>query len=138
MGVDGRPACWRLNTAGVGAMLSPETESLPTHSCSTRGHEFLTCGIRAGDTDKLKTCRHGGQHIPCRTGQLPSLFIELFRGEAGAAVEDPRLALGDAGDRLPPRRVGPGGPRAEVGLAATGPLVVLGDLVGREGEVVEG
>ena len=24
-----------------------------------RGHEFLTCGIDTGDTDKLKTCRHG-------------------------------------------------------------------------------
>jgi hypothetical protein len=28
---------------------------------STRGHEFLTCGIDAGDTDKLKTCRHDGE-----------------------------------------------------------------------------
>ena len=25
----------------------------------SRGHEFLTSGIDAGETDKLKTCRHG-------------------------------------------------------------------------------
>ena len=35
---------------------------------STRGHEFLTCGIRVWATDKLETCRHGGQHMSCRTG----------------------------------------------------------------------
>ena len=28
---------------------------------STRGHEFLTCGIVAGTRDKLQTCRHGGE-----------------------------------------------------------------------------
>ncbi len=39
-----------------------------------RGHEFSTCGVDAGDTDKLKTCRHGGQHIPCRTGVGRSSF----------------------------------------------------------------
>jgi hypothetical protein len=59
-------------------------------------------------------------------------------GEARAGVEDPRLALGDAGDRLPPRGLRARGLRAEVGLAAAGSLVVLGDLVGREREVVEG
>ncbi len=26
-----------------------------------RGHEFSTGGVDAGDTDKLKTCRHGGK-----------------------------------------------------------------------------
>ena len=41
---------------------------LPRHQgrdrrSSTRGHEFLTCGIRAGDTDKLKTCRHKGMRM---------------------------------------------------------------------------
>jgi len=37
-----------------------------------RGHEFLTCGIRARATDKLKTCRHGRRHVPCRTGLRPT------------------------------------------------------------------
>ena len=45
-----------------------------TRRSSARGHKFLTCGIDAGDTDKLKTCRHGGQHMSCRTLLLPSPF----------------------------------------------------------------
>ena len=41
---------------------------------STRGHGFLTCGIRAEETDKLKTCRHGWQRISCRTLVAASPF----------------------------------------------------------------
>ena len=39
-----------------------------------RGRKFLTCGIDTGATDKLKTCRHGGQHSSCRTGLAVSPF----------------------------------------------------------------
>jgi len=47
---------------------------------STRGHEFLTCGIRVWATDKLETCRHRGQHFPCRTGLGTQLFCRSTRG----------------------------------------------------------
>ena len=30
------------------------------HPAAICGHKFLTCGIRAEGTDKLKTCPHGG------------------------------------------------------------------------------
>ena len=44
---------------------------------STRGHEFLTCGIRTGETDKLKTCRHRGAAHPAPNRTMSGLIPRL-------------------------------------------------------------
>jgi hypothetical protein len=76
-----------------------------TRGSSARGHEFLTCGIDAGDTDKLKTCRHGGQHTPCHKNRSrPHFYGSETTSPPARLVSDCSSSTGMPSDtgRTPP------------------------------------
>jgi len=58
-GTDKMESCPHEGREGMGLRLSRYDGR--DRRRSTRGHEFLTCGIGAGETDKLGSCPHEGE-----------------------------------------------------------------------------
>ena len=132
--------CETIAANWVGASVESFVAMLST-SGRSRSRPPRLGGSRPRVALQLQVVYRAADNDHARSLSSDSDFICLSpRGsrQAGVPVERHRLPLDEPRDGLPPRPVRAGSLGAEIILAGCHPLPMLGDLGGREGEVVEG